>query len=101
MAHFAEIDRNGTVLRVIVADSQEWCEQNLGGVWKQTSYNTLGGVHKQGGQPLRKNYAGVGYKYDEARDAFIPPKSSADAVLNADTCLWEEESKVPNWNEVA
>ena len=56
MAHFAEIV-DGLVVRVIVADTKEWCDENLGGVWVQTSYNTVGGVHQLGGEPLRKNYA--------------------------------------------
>ena len=57
MAHFAEVDADNTVLRVIVADTKEWCENNLGGTWVQTSYNTIGGVHPEG-RPLHKNYAG-------------------------------------------
>ena len=54
----------------------------------QTSYNTYGGVHLLGGTPLRKNYAGVGFSYDEARDAFIPPQPSPNCTLDEDTCLW-------------
>ena len=68
MAHFAKIENN-TVTQVIVADTKEWCETALGGEWVQTSYNTYGGKHTQGGEPLRKNYAGVGYTYDKAKDA--------------------------------
>jgi hypothetical protein len=56
-------------------------------IWKQTSYNTRGGVHLTGGTPFRKNFAGKGYKYDEDRDAFIPPKPFNSWVLNEDTCL--------------
>lgn len=87
MAHFAEID-NGLVVRVIVADTQEWCESNLGGVWVQTSYNTYAGKHLLDGEPLRKNYAGIGYSYDENLDAFIPPKCHDEAVLETESCLW-------------
>ncbi len=89
MSHFAEI-KDGIVVRVIVADSQEWCEQRLGGQWVQTSYNTQGGEHKLGGKPLRINYAGIGYTYDKARDAFVPPKPSKDATLDEKTCQWKE-----------
>jgi hypothetical protein len=94
MAHFAEIV-DGLVVRVIVADTQVWCEQNLGGQWVQTSYNTVGGVHRLGDEPLRKNYAGIGYTYDAARDAFIPPMPVVDGVtfvLDENTCLWTEET---------
>lgn len=94
MAHFAEIV-DGTVARVIVADTQEWCEQNLGGTWVQTSYNTQGGVHALGGTPLRKNYAGIGYSYDAGRDAFIPPKPFESWLLDEDTCLWNAPVAMP------
>jgi hypothetical protein len=114
MAHFAEIDAEGTVLRVlVVADAQEDRGQEfladdlgLGGTWKKTSYNTVGGVHSNGGTPYRKNYAGIGFKYDNALDAFIPPKPFASWTLNEDTCLWEaptpmpvEEGKFFTWDE--
>lgn len=113
MAHFAEIDENGTVLRVLVVDNaQEADGQNflantlgLGGTWVKTSYNTHGGVHSSGGTPFRKNYAGIGFKYDSERDAFIPPKSYPSWILNEDTCLWEAPVAYPSdgkrytWNE--
>lgn len=113
MAHFAEIDEQGVVLRVLVVDNaQENDGQNflantlgLGGTWVKTSYNTLGGVHKEGGTPLRKNYAGIGYTYDSGRDAFIPPKPYASWLLNEDSCLWEAPVAYPSdgqpyvWNE--
>lgn len=102
MAHWAELDDDNVVLRVLVGDNNDpdegyqWLVDNLGGRWVKTSYNTFGGVHLQGGIPLRKNYAGVGFYYDEQRDAFIPPKPSRegisdnkDWVLNEETCLWE------------
>ena len=103
MAHFAEIDAEGTVLRVlVVADAQEDRGQEfladdlgLGGTWKKTSYNTVGGVHSNGGTPYRKNYAGIGFKYDNALDAFIPPKPYASWDLNEDTCLWEAPVAYP------
>lgn len=103
MAHFAEIDENSIVTRVlVVADDQAERGQEflandlgLGGTWKQTSYNTLGGVHKNGGTPLRMNYAGIGYTYDPVRDAFYAPKPFASWTLNDTTCLWEAPTPVP------
>jgi len=82
-----------------------------GDVYKQTSYNTHGGVHALGGTPFRKNYAGLGYTYDAGRDAFIPPKPYKSWVLNESTCLWgspipyptdvgtPEAPKMYTWNE--
>ena len=98
MAHFAEIDDTNTVTRVLVVpDDQEHrghdylaVDLGLGGTWLQTSYNTIGGVHLFGGTPFRKNYAGIGYNYDQSRDAFIPPKPDPTWILNEDTCQWEE-----------
>lgn len=87
MAHFAKVD-GGLVTQVIVAEDLSWCEQNLGGRWIQTSYNTHAGKHLSGGNPLRKNYAGIGYTYDEHLDAFIPPICHGEAVLHPDTCTW-------------
>lgn len=104
MAHFAKIENN-IVTQVIVADTQEWCESNLGGEWLQTSYNTYGGKHTLGGTPFRKNYAGVGYTYDRERDAFIPPQPYPSWTLNEETCLWEspipypEDGGLYNWDE--
>jgi len=86
MSHFAEIDDSGKVLRVIVAE-QDFID-TLPGKWLQTSYNTHGGVHSLGGVPFRKNYAGIGYTYDEKRDAFIPPKPGEATGLDEDSCLW-------------
>ena len=113
MAHFAEIDENGIVLRVLVVDNaQESNGQDflantlgLGGTWVKTSYNTVGGVHSNGGTPLRKNYAGIGYTYDSDRDAFIPPKPFASWTLDEDSCLWDAPVAYPTdgamytWNE--
>ena len=96
MAHWAEIDNNNIVVRVLVTDNAQpdegyqWLVDNLGGRWIKTSYNTYAGVHRLGGAPLRKNYAGIGYSYDEQRDAFIPPKPEGVGWnLNEETCLWE------------
>jgi hypothetical protein len=96
MAHFAKVE-NGIVTQVIVIDQEtlntgHWGDPSL---WIQTSYNTAGGVHSQGGTPLRKNYAGIGYTYDSGRDAFIPPKPWASWVLNETTCLWNAPVAMP------
>lgn len=105
MAHFAEIGSNKVVKRVVVVpDDQEHRGQDflrtdmgLGGTWLQTSYNTYGGKHLLGGNPYRKNFAGIGFTYDKVRDAFIPPQPDPTWVLNEETCLWED----PNEPEVA
>ena len=122
MAHFAKIDDSNIVLQVIVVDDKDTQDENgdevesigatyisngLGGTWKRTSYNTYGGVHKLGGTPFRKNYAGIGFTYDEIRDAFYEPKPYNLWTLNEDTCQWDaptvrptqEDGKVYNWNE--
>ncbi len=104
MAHFAKIE-NSIVTQVIVADTEEWCESVLGGEWLQTSHNTQGGKHTLGGEPFRKNYAGIGYTYDSTRDAFIPPQPFPSWILNEETCLWDSPIPYPNdggfyeWNE--
>ena len=101
MAHWAEIDENKLVTRVLVGSNDDldegyqWLIDNLGGTWVKTSYNTMGGVHTQGGEPLRKNYAGIGYTYDEIKDAFIPPKTFDSWILNEETCLWEAPTPRP------
>jgi hypothetical protein len=103
MAHFAQIDENNIVVRVIVvsnehaADGENWCNQFLGGQWKQTSYSGN----------LRKNFAGIGYTYDAARDAFVPPKPFSSWVLNETTCRWDAPLPYPSdgelysWDEVS
>ena len=102
MAHYAKIE-NGIVTQVIVAD-QEFIDK-FPGEWIQTSFNTIGGKHTNGGTPLRKNYAGVGYTYDYQRDAFIPEKPFNSWILNEDSCLWEYPVSYPTdgkfyiWNE--
>lgn len=89
MAHWAEIDNNNIVTRVLVGDNNDpagdegysWLVNNLGGTWIKTSYNAN----------IRKNYAGIGYTYDSTRDAFIPPKPEiGNWILNEDTCRWDE-----------
>lgn len=102
MAYFAQIE-NGIVVQVLsVANDHEYRGQEfladdlgLGGLWIQTSYNTRGGVHLLGGVPLRKNYAGIGYIYDEQRDAFIPPQPFPSWILNDESCLWEPPVPMP------
>ena len=97
MSHFAQIDENNIVTRVLVIE-QDVVDTGLFGEpssFVQTSYNTQGGEHKLGGTPLRKNYAGIGYTYDSSRDAFIPPKPFNSWTLNEDTCLWEAPTAMP------
>ena len=96
MAHFAHIT-NGIVDQVIVIDEETLALGHWGNPseWKQTSYNTKGGVHALGGTPLRKNYAGIGYSYDSGRDAFIPPKPFASWVLDEGTCFWDAPTPMP------
>lgn len=109
MAHFAELDANNVVLRVIVVGNKDtadangvekehigaaFCERLFGGTWKQTSYNGN----------IRKNYAGIGYAYHADIDAFVPPKPYASWVLNSDTAQWEAPVPMPEggrytWNE--
>jgi len=105
MSSFAKIGLNGKVIEVqsvvneVLHDSNG-VEQEANGIdfltkltgwsiWKQTSYNTKGGQHLTGGTPFRKNFAGIGYTYDEDRDAFIPPKPYPSWILNETTCFWE------------
>ena len=86
MSHFAEIDSNNKVIRVVVCDNNDpagdegyqWLLDNLGGTWIKTSYNGN----------IRFNYAGIGYTYDEARDAFIPPELEGNLGLDEATCRW-------------
>ena len=117
MSHFAKIE-NGIVTFVTVGRQeddgreQELC-QRTGDTYRQTSYNTHGGVHYTDGVPsedqskaLRKNYAGIGYTFDEQRDAFIPPQPYPSWVINDDTCLWQPPTPYPTdgdmyqWDEV-
>ena len=100
MAHFAKLDENNMVTFVTVGRDEDNGKENeltarTGDVYKQTSYNTHGGVHTLGGTPLRKNYAGLGYTYDVSRDAFIPPKPYVSWVLNETTANWEAPTPYP------
>ena len=112
MAHFAEV-KNGVVVQVIVAEQDFINTLDNPNDWVQTSYNTRGGKHydPETGKvdtkpPLRKNYAGIGYRYDKELDAFIPPQPYPSWKLNTDTCLWESPIPYPQddkqyiWNEV-
>jgi hypothetical protein len=110
VAHFAKLDENNIVTFVTVGRQEDDGKEadlcaRTGDVYKQTSYNTHGGVHALGGTPLRKNYAGIGYTYDAGRDAFIPPKPYASWLLNETTCLWDapvaypDDGKRYSWDE--
>lgn len=107
MSHFAEIDDNDRVVRVLVVEREMIDSGTLGDPdrWIQTSYNTRGGIHIFGGTPLRKNFAGIGFTYDRLRDAFIPPAPFPSWILNNETCLWEapvpkpDDSRIYIWNE--
>jgi hypothetical protein len=104
--HYAKVN-NGIVEQVIVADEEfiNVFVDDSPGEWIQTSFNTFGGEHSEGGVPLRKNYAGVGYTYDPIRDAFISPSSYPSWSLNDASCLWEPPTPYPSdefnysWNE--
>jgi len=122
MASFAKIGLNSKVIEVlsvnneVLKDADGIEQESIGidfltkltgwAIWKQTSYNTHGGVHDFGGTPFRKNHAGKGYTYDEDRDAFIPPKKFNSWVLNESTCKWEAPISKPDsetpyiWNEL-
>jgi len=122
MATYAKIGLNNKVIEVLSVHNNELLdsngvEQEVNGIdfltkltgwsiWVQTSYNTSGGVHKLGGTPLRKNYAGIGMTYDEDRNAFIPKKPYTSWILNETTCLWESPVVYPDdgqgytWNEI-
>lgn len=100
MSHFAKLDENNIVVFVTVGrDEDNGKEQELsertGDVYKQTSYNTRGGVHLLGGVPFRKNYASIGFTYDEERDAFIPPKPYESWILDEQSCLWSPPIEYP------
>ena len=116
MAHFAKLGVGNIIEKVEVVSNDIATNEQAGveflqnfhnsrDVWKQTSFNTRGGVHILGGTPFRKNHAGIGYTYDEDRDAFIPPKPFNSWILNEDTCLWGAPVAYPDdgqeytWNE--
>ena len=117
MAHFAKLGIGNIVERITVVSNDVATSEQAGveflqnlynnrDVWKQTSYNTKGNVHLNGGTPFRKNYAGIGFTYDPQRDAFIPPKPRFNSwTLNEESCLWEAPVAYPDdgqpysWNE--
>jgi hypothetical protein len=122
MASFAKIENNivttvVSVVNEVLKDSNGVEQENIGieflrtlynepnAIWKQTSYNTIGGIHQLGGTPFRKNHAGIGYTYDENKDAFIPQKPFNSWILNETTCLWNAPIAYPTdgqlytWNE--
>jgi hypothetical protein len=102
MAHYAFLDENFLVTEVIVGrdesnfDWEAYYANVRGQLCKRTSYNTHGGAHSNGGTPLRKNYAGIGYTYDAVRDAFIPPKPFPSWLLDEGTCLWGAPVPMPD-----
>ena len=117
MASFAKIENNivitvESVVNEVIKDSNGVEQEQLGidflktlynepnAIWKQTSYNTNAGVHKLGGAPFRKNHAGIGYTYDENRDAFIPQKPYNSWILNETTCNWYAPVARPNDNNI-
>ena len=103
MSHWAELDENNIVIRVLVGDNNDpagdegysWLIENLGGTWVKTSYNGN----------IRKNFAGIGFSYDSERDAFIPSKPYQSWELDEQTCLWTSPTPYPSdgityfWNE--
>jgi len=116
MAHFAKLGIGNIVERVEVVSNDVASTEQAGvdflqnlynnrDVWKQTSYNTIKGIHLNGGTPFRKNYAGVGFTYDQTRDAFIPPRPFSSWTVNEETCVWEAPVAYPDdgqpysWNE--
>ena len=116
MAHFAKLGIGNKVLTVEVVHNDVAPTEQAGmdflnktygtnDLWKQTSYNTKAGVHLLDGTPFRKNFAGIGYKYDMYKDAFIPPQPFSSWVLNEESCIWEAPIAKPNdgqkydWNE--
>jgi hypothetical protein len=123
MASFAKLNSNNIVEKVesvvneVLKDSNGVEQEAIGiqflrtlynetnAIWKQTSYNTKGGIHTEGGIPFRKNHAGIGFTYDANKDAFIPKKPFNSWILNETACLWESPVAYPNdgerynWNE--
>jgi hypothetical protein len=116
MAHFAKLGAGDIVTQVTCVSNDIVVTEQAGidflnglfkteDVWKQTSYNTQDGVHKLDGTPFRKNHAGIGYTYDAAKDAFIPPQPYPSWTLNEDTCQWDAPTAYPDdgkryeWNE--
>ncbi len=108
MAHYAFLNMQNIVTELIVGKEEtegpiNW-EMHYGNireqVCKRTSYNTIGGTHKNGGTPFRKNYAGIGFTYDYTKDAFIPPKPFNSWKLNSNSCMWEAPTARPNDDKI-
>jgi len=116
MASFAKLNSENKVIQVVSVHNNELLDNGIEseekgiqflkslfgqeGNWKQTSYNTVGGVHNNNRTPLRKNHASIDYTYDQARDAFIPPKPFNSWILNENTCFWEPPVKLPSdWKD--
>lgn len=120
MAYYAQLNEQNIVVEIITGRDEpstlggipgtelyweNWYTKETGIVHKKTSFNTKGGIHLEGKQPFRKNFAGIGFFYDSERDAFIPPKPFESWVLNETTCLWEPPLPPPDnislyqWNE--
>ena len=113
MAHYAFLNSENIVTEVIVGkdegqdgvDWEQWYGEFRGQLCKRTSYNTIQGIHKLGGIPYRKNYASIGYMYDNILDAFIPPKPFESWTLDEQTCNWQapipypQDNKNYRWNE--
>lgn len=109
MTYFAKLDSSNIVIFVVCGrDEDNGKEQELsartGSIYKQTSFNTHGGIYydpitnspaQDQSKAFRKNFAGIGYKYDEIMDAFIPPQNYPSWVLNPQTCLWEAPIPYP------
>ena len=119
MAHWAELDENNIVLRVLVGSNEDadegyqWLIDNLGGRWLKTSYNTMRGIHTQGGTPLRWNFAGIGFTYREDLDAFIEPSPFVGWLFDEnimewvaprpkpDSGFWYWNNDIADWDEVS
>jgi hypothetical protein len=120
MAYFAEINESDVVIRVVALDDTDthdasgneveavgakYLSDGFGGTWKRTSYNTSGGIHKLGETPFRKNFAGKGYIFDAAKDAFYTPQPFDSWTLTEATCQWDaptarpDDGKMYTWNE--
>ena len=120
MAHFAELDSNNVVIRVVVVNTEDTCDAHgnekeyigaaflenlLGGTWKKTSYNSAGGVHKLGGEPFRANYAGIGSIYDPINDVFYSQQPYPSWTISAPDWIWKSPVPMPQdnspyaWNE--
>lgn len=120
MAHWSKINDDNVVTQIFITDDndkafhQQWLTDTYGGRWIETSFNTFAGVHTDpethvqttdSTKAFRKNYGGIGYTYDDARDAFIPPKRFASWILDEETCVWvppiakPDDGQTYRWDE--